>query len=98
MPVLVVDGPLCECYVNEETGDLHGSTAEEIVYVQNYLSDNYGDVSSQVYVVTLKRFEEIIEGYRTWADSIVDKLIETRGKMPISNLNKEVMDEWSKRH
>lgn len=98
MPVLVVDGPLCECYIDEETNELQGAVVDELVYAQNYLSDNYGDVSSQVYVVSIDRFAEILESYRNWAESIVQKLIETRDRTPISNLNNEVMEEWLKRH
>lgn len=87
MPVLVVDGPLCECYLDAESGELRASEVSEVIYAQNYRSDSYGDISNQVYVVTLQRFDEIVGSFREWAISIRDVLVKTRHQWPENNLH-----------
>ena len=87
VPILVVDGPLCECYLDVDAGELRASEVSDVVYAQNYLSDSYGDVSNQVYVMTLQRFDEIVGSFSEWAISIRDALVKTRHKQPDRNLH-----------
>lgn len=78
VPMLVVDGPLCECYLDEKTNELRASEVQELVYLQNYISDSYGDLSHQVIVVTMARFATILPMFKNWAESVRDALIKTR--------------------
>lgn len=78
VPMMVVDGPICEVYLDEDSGELKASEVDEVVYVQNYMSENYGEVTSQVVVVTMDRFERILPAYAAWATSVKEHLFQTR--------------------
>src|SRR6218665_164736 len=50
VPVMVVDGPMYECYFEDEGHTPIAREVNEIVYLQNYHSKNYGRVSNSVHV------------------------------------------------
>lgn len=91
VPILVVDGPIAECHLDKDTGELRAGEVDEVVYRQNYLSESYGDVGQQVQVYTLRRFEEIAPAYREWATSIMKILARRRRRKPKRNLHKDII-------
>lgn len=91
VPILVVDGPIAECHIDPDSGELCASEVDEIVYLQNYLSESYGDVGQQVQVYTLRRFEEVAPAYRDWAASIMNVLAKRRRRKPKRNLHQDVL-------
>lgn len=80
MPIMVVDGELHECFLDEH-GELTTQQVEEIVYRQNYLSEHYGSVSHHVYVMTLAAFEKRIAEFGVWGQHMADVMLANRDKL-----------------
>ncbi|WP_235530510.1 hypothetical protein, partial [Sphingomonas sp. Leaf62] len=80
VPMVVVDGPLYECYYNSSGDDLIAEAVDHVVYRQNYHSDHYGQVSQSVYVITLSSFQSRLEEFRVWETDIGETLIRNRKK------------------
>lgn len=78
IPVLVIDGPLWECFIDEDGGKLSAKEIDEVVYVQNYLSENYGDIRGQVHVMTPDKFYKSLKNYTAWGNDLLATMIKSR--------------------
>ncbi len=86
MPILVVDGEIYQCNHEEAGNKLQVQATNELVYVQNYLSEQYGKISSRVYVYTLDRFIDAVSQFDEWATDIRIALMANREKIPKEKL------------
>jgi hypothetical protein len=81
IPMVVVDGPLYECFFESGSDKLTANQVEDLVYLQNYVSEGYGDFSALVSVVTLATFSECLARYETWAEHMLGVMVEARDKL-----------------
>lgn len=80
VPMMVVDGPLYECYFEQGDTNLVAREINEVVYYQNYDSENYGRVSNNVYVVNLTTFREKFSLFSAWGENMKDVMEMNRSK------------------
>lgn len=81
IPMVVVEGNLYECYLND-VNEVTAEQVSELVYIQNYESSQYGRISQSVYVVTLDGFPKIMEEFNAWGESLRSVLMHNRNKIP----------------
>jgi len=78
IPIVVVDGPLYECFFPEETSELAANEIDRIVYMQNYLSENYGEVTCRVNIISLAALEELVADYKSWGERMLASMVARR--------------------
>lgn len=66
LPILIVDGPVFECYFEKGSSDLKAGEVNELVFMQNYLSPSYGRVTTRVTVLTLSALAGSLVAYEQW--------------------------------
>lgn len=80
LPIVIVDGPLYECFLHPDSDELTAEETNFIVYSQNYLSANYGTVSSQILVVNFEILEEHLERQTLWIKHIFETIQAKKAK------------------
>ena len=75
IPMVVIDGPIAECFFREDNGELSAKYIEKISYLQNYQSPNYGSVSAKVIVTTYSKLTEILNNFDTWGKSMLSTMV-----------------------
>ncbi|MCZ7500868.1 hypothetical protein [Agrobacterium sp. ST15.13.015] len=78
VPMMVVDGPIYECYFEEGDQNLTAREINEVVYCQNYHSGKYGRVSNNVYVMNLKTFEQRLPDFSAWGEDMLVTMAKKR--------------------
>lgn len=78
IPIVVVDGPLYECYFKNGEETLSAQPIDRVVYLQNYQSNNYGRVSNSVYVMNLEGFEKILPQFQIWGEDMISTMAKNR--------------------
>ena len=78
IPLLVVEGPIYECFLNDGSDKYETQEVQQISLQQNYLSTDYGIVSNIVQVVSLEYLPEALVQYEHWGQDILTQLVETR--------------------
>lgn len=78
VPIMVVDGPIYECFFEKGDEKLTAREINEVVYCQNYHSGNYGRVSNNVYVMNLARFGERLPDFTAWGASMLAVMEQNR--------------------
>jgi hypothetical protein len=81
IPVVVVDGEIYECYLDELTSELTSQQVDSLVYQQNYHSTAYGELSNRVTVITASALPQYLAGYEKWGRHIartIKKNLESR--------------------
>ena len=78
LPVLIVDGPLYECYFEDGSNELTAEPEDTLVYMQNYLSSNYGSISSRVTVITPSALPAYLKACTDWGAHMHSVMIENR--------------------
>ena len=78
IPLLVVEGPIYECFLNDGSDKYEAQEVQQISLQQNYLSTDYGIVSNIVQVVSLEYLPEALVQYEHWGQDILTQLVETR--------------------
>lgn len=78
LPIVVVDGPLYECHFVDGARELTAAPVDTAVYVQNYLSESYGDIASRVTVVTMPAFGALLAEYRLWGQDLLATMLANR--------------------
>ena len=81
VPVVVVDGDLYECFFEKGSPDLKIEQVQSIVYLQNYMSPNYGQIRNKVYIYNQEAFKNSLGKYEAWAESILSVLQKSRSRM-----------------
>lgn len=74
IPIMVVDGPLYECFFESGNPTLKAEEVEEILFIQNYHSVGYGRLKNGVYVVSLNRFREKVDEFTRWGEHMCETL------------------------
>jgi len=80
-PIVVVDGPLYECYIDENTMQLTAVEADCLVYMQHYESEKYGQMSHRVDIVTMSAFENYIDKHSSWLENLLKSATINRNKL-----------------
>jgi len=75
VPIVVVDGPMHECYFPDGDSELTANEVDSIVYMQNYQSGSYGSISCRVNVINIEAFEAVLVGYKKWADHLLATMV-----------------------
>lgn len=81
LPILMVDGPIYECFFEAGAATLSVVERQGLIYKQNYLSEKYGRLSSQVAVFTLDGFADALPQYLEWGKSMLDYMKKNRLKL-----------------
>jgi hypothetical protein len=81
VPMMVVDGPLYECFFEEDEETLTAREIDEVVYLQNYHSENYGRVSNNVHVMNLTTFGQRLPEFAAWGEHMLTVMIQNRAKV-----------------
>ncbi|MGC4408451.1 hypothetical protein D4A92_01915 [Rhizobium rosettiformans] len=81
VPMMVVDGPLYECFFEQGGDTLVASEIDEVLYVQNYHSGNYGRVSNHVYVMNLSTFSKRLPEFSAWGEHMLAVMAQNRAKV-----------------
>ena len=81
IPIMVVDGPLYECFFEQDEDNLTARSVDEVVYLQNYNSENYGRVSNCVLVMTLAAFSRRLPEFTTWGEYMLSVMAQNRAKV-----------------
>ncbi|VWX51770.1 hypothetical protein [Novosphingobium sp. 9U] len=81
IPMMVVEGPLYECFFEEGADTLSAREVDEVVYMQNYHSENYGRVSNGVFIMTLRAFPAKLVELTQWGESMLATMVENRDKV-----------------
>lgn len=74
IPILVVDGPLYDCFFTDGSNDLTAQEVDELVYLQNYHSEHYGRVHNNVVVMRLSALPNRIKDFTAWGKNILSTL------------------------
>lgn len=80
-PVMVVDGPLYECFFEQDGDTLVAREVDEVVYVQNYHSANYGRVSNFVYVMNVSTLSKRLPEFSAWGEHMLAVMAQNRAKV-----------------
>lgn len=81
IPVMVVDGPLYECFFEHGEDTLTAREIDEVVYLQNYHSENYGRVSNNVLVMNLTTLGRRIPEFTAWGEHMLSVMARNRAKV-----------------
>ena len=81
IPMMVVDGPLFECFFEEGEAALTAREIDDVVYLQNYNSENYGRVSSSVLVMNLATFGRRLPEFTAWGEHMLSVMARNRAKV-----------------
>ena len=81
VPILVVDGEVFDCTLNQDGSELQSMKKDFLVYSQNYMSPKYGGIACRVNVVTLKHLKKHLSDLHTWMDSIYNHIRQNRLKL-----------------
>lgn len=73
VPLVVVDGPIYECFF-AENGELTAQQVESVVYLQNYMSESYGSQSVRVVVATAQSLPSVADSYKAWIDDLLQAI------------------------
>lgn len=79
IPVLVADGPLYECFFELGSPDLTATEVATIIFSQNYMSNNYGEISAHVNVVTLGAFPGFLTACQDWGKDMLSTMRQNCG-------------------
>lgn len=85
VPIMVVDGPLYECFFEEGKDNLTAREIDEVVYIQNYNSVNYGHISSNVHVMNLNTFDTRLSDFAAWGEHMLDVMAQNRAKVTMAS-------------
>lgn len=78
---MVVDGPLYECFLNKGDGILAAQEVDEVIYRQNYHSENYGRQSHDVYVMNMATLEKRLPEFIAWGEHMLAVMKRNRSKV-----------------
>lgn len=81
IPIMIVDGPLYECFFEQDEDTLTAQKVDEVVYIQNYHSENYGRVSNNVLVMTLAAFRKRLPEFTAWGEHMLSVMAYNRAKV-----------------
>ncbi|HEX8670115.1 MAG TPA: hypothetical protein VF727_17270, partial [Allosphingosinicella sp.] len=71
VPIVVVDGEIYDCYIDDETSELRAESVDAVVYQQNYHSSAYARLSNRVTVITISALDEYLLNYRKWGEHVL---------------------------
>lgn len=77
-PLVVVDGEIYDCHLNDETHELIAEKVESVTYMQNYHTEGYGRVSNRVAVLTISALQSYIDDIEKMGTHIVKTMRENR--------------------
>ncbi len=75
IPLVVVDGPIYDCFYAEDGNELTAEKVDRVVYLQNYRSPNYGDINARVNVISIEALESVLEEYRIWIEDMHSTMV-----------------------
>lgn len=81
LPIMVVDGPLYECFFEQDKDTLTAVEVDEVVYLQNYHSENYGRVSNYVPVMNIATFSKRLSEFTAWGEHMLAVMAHNRAKV-----------------
>lgn len=81
IPIMVVDGPLYECFFKHNEEVLTAEEIDEVVYLQNYDSKRYGRVSNSVLVMTLPTLSRRLPEFTAWGEHMLSVMARNRAKV-----------------
>lgn len=87
IPIMVVDGPLYECFFADDSDSLTAQEVDELIYLQNYHSENYGRVSNHVYVMNLAAFGRRLPEFTAWGEHMLAAMAKNRAKVTRERLD-----------
>lgn len=85
VPMVVVDGPLYECFFEEGDDVLSAREIDEIQYLQNYHSEKYGRWSHTVHIMSLAAFASRLPHYADWGQDMLNSMVGNRENVGASD-------------
>lgn len=76
VPILVIDGPIFECFMEPGSNKLGAEEVQELVLMQHYISDAYGSLSCRVHVCTMAALAGVLLSYAEWGERLIDVMSE----------------------
>lgn len=81
VPIVVVEGAVFECFIEEGEREPTAREVGHVTYRQNYQSTGYGEVSQFVHVVTLDHLEQLLSEFAQWGESMFSAMKVNRGRV-----------------
>lgn len=78
IPIVIIDGPLYECFFTEDAQELTAQESEVIVYKQNYLSAYYGKISQQVLIIRSDAFLKHLIEQENWGNHLLESIMDKK--------------------
>ena len=80
IPMIVVDGFLYECFFEGGSSELKAEPVNSVVYMQNYMSESYGKISTRVTVITSSALPAFLQSCHDWGAHMLSVMVQNRDK------------------